>query len=177
MESEFTPLNDDEVLHVTRGRILLSNPTFRISELLDALAQLVGDQEEEWSEEIEGWFAEGLECEALRIGNQGWQRGRVRIRVEFAPSSGPKLLKESVRPPREESRAPREEPRAREELRPREEVRPREEYRDEYPDQEDYREGYRRRPNRENIYQPDNYQPDNYQPDSYDYKDEPESDY
>ncbi|HEY9648003.1 MAG TPA: KGK domain-containing protein [Chroococcidiopsis sp.] len=165
MESEFTPLNDDEVLHVTRGRILLSNPTFRISELLDALAQLVGDQEEEWSEDIEGWFAEGLECEALRIGNQGWQRGRVRIRVEFAPSTGPKLLKESVRPPREE-------PRTREEPRAREEVRPREEYRDEYPDREDYREGYRRRPSRENIYQPDSYQPD-----SYDYKDESESDY
>lgn len=97
MDQEFGLLQDSEVLHVTRGRILMSNPTFRVNEFLDALAQLISDQEDEWTEETEGWFSRGLECEALRLGNQGWQRGRVRIRLEFCPEDNPKLLQESPR--------------------------------------------------------------------------------
>jgi hypothetical protein len=68
-----------------------------VNEFLDALAQLVSDQEDEWTEETEGWFNHGLACEALRLGNQGWQRGRVRIRLEFCPDDQPKLLQESPR--------------------------------------------------------------------------------
>jgi hypothetical protein len=94
MDKEYGMLNDDEVLFVNFGRILMSNPTFKVSEFLDALAQLVSEREAEWSEENEGWFGDGLECEALRLGNQGWQRGRVRIRLEFCPSDNkPKLLR------------------------------------------------------------------------------------
>lgn len=125
MDQEFGLLNDNEVLHIIRGRILMSNPTFRVSEFLDTLAQLISEQEEEWTDESEGWFNDGLPCEALRLGNQGWQRGKVRIRLEFCPDPPPKLLKES--------------PRTREEMRPRgEEIR--------------LREDNRRRPNREDIY-------------------------
>lgn len=102
MNNEVGLLRDDEVLFVRGGRILVSNPTFKVSELLDALAQLVSEQEGEWSEEQEGWFTErGARCEVLRFGNQGWQRGRVRIRLEFCPEASPKLLRES-RAPRED---------------------------------------------------------------------------
>ncbi|NJN85089.1 MAG: KGK domain-containing protein [Leptolyngbyaceae cyanobacterium SL_7_1] len=97
MDQEFGLLQDSEVLHITRGRILMSNPTFRVNEFLDALAQLISDQEDEWTEETEGWFNHGLACEVLRLGNQGWQRGRVRIRLEFCPDDKPKLLQESPR--------------------------------------------------------------------------------
>lgn len=104
MESKFEPLNNDEVLFISRGRILMANPTFKVSELLDALAQLISEQEEVWSEETEGWFTDGLTCEVLRFGNQGWQRGRVRLRVEFCPDDRPKLLREGPRLPQEEGR-------------------------------------------------------------------------
>lgn len=90
--SEFRVLSDDEVLFIQAGRVLMSNPTFKVGEFLDAMAQLVSEREEDWSEDQEGWFGEGLDCEALRFGNQGWQRGRVRIRLEFCPSQQPKLL-------------------------------------------------------------------------------------
>jgi hypothetical protein len=93
MNSPFEPLNDDEVLYVSVGRVLMSNPTFKVVEFLDALAQAISDREEAWSEENEGWFGDGLECEALRFSSQGWQRGRVRIRLEFCPEEPrPKLL-------------------------------------------------------------------------------------
>lgn len=85
--NDFQPLNNDEVLFVSVGRVLMANPTFKVGEFLDALAQAISDREEDWIEENEGWFSDGLECEALRFSSQGWQRGRVRIRLEFAPDS------------------------------------------------------------------------------------------
>jgi len=79
-------MNDDEVLFVDRGRVLMNNPTFKVSEFLDQLAQVVSDQSNDWSEDNEAWFEDGLECEALRFNSgTGWQRGKVRIRLEFAP--------------------------------------------------------------------------------------------
>ena len=99
MNDDFGMLSDDEVLFVRAGRVLMANPTFKVSEFLDALAQLVSEQEDEWTEEQEGWFTDrGARCEMLRFGNQGWQRGRVRIRVEFCPEAPPKLLRESRTP-------------------------------------------------------------------------------
>ncbi|HEY9621375.1 MAG TPA: KGK domain-containing protein [Crinalium sp.] len=94
MDNDFGLLGDDEVIFVRSGRILMPNPTFKVSELLDALAQAVSEREEDWTEESEGWFGAGLPCEVLRFGNQGWQRGRVRIRIEFCPEKQPKLLRD-----------------------------------------------------------------------------------
>jgi hypothetical protein len=97
MDNEYGLLSDDEVLFVQSGRILMANPTFKVSEFLDALAQLISEQEREWSDEREGWFNErGQSCEVLRFANQGWQRGRVRIRLEFCPERPPRLLQEST---------------------------------------------------------------------------------
>jgi KGK domain len=94
MASSFTPLDDDEVVFINSGRILLDNPTFKVGELLDALAQLVSDREADWSEEHEGWFADGADCEALRLNGSGWERGRIRLRVEFAPAKTQERLPE-----------------------------------------------------------------------------------
>ncbi len=96
MDNEYGLLGEDEVLYVRSGRILMSNPTFKVIEFLDALAQLVSEQEREWSDEREGWFNErGQSCEVLRFDGQGWQQGRVRLRLEFCPDYPPKLLGES----------------------------------------------------------------------------------
>ncbi|MEX0269452.1 KGK domain-containing protein [Leptolyngbyaceae cyanobacterium UHCC 1019] len=84
---EFQPLDNDEVLFVSLGRVLMANPTFKVGEFIDALAQAISDREEDWVEENEGWFNDGLDCQALRFSGQGWQRGRVRIRLEFLPDS------------------------------------------------------------------------------------------
>lgn len=124
---QYGTLNGDEVLFIRAGRVLMSNPTFKVSEFLDALAQLISEQEEVWSEEQEGWFtSRGAQCEVLRFGNQGWQRGRVRIRLEFCPEQPPKLLRES--------RIPQDE---------------------DYQPTEVYRQNRSRRRSREDIYQPD----------------------
>lgn len=109
MDQGFEPLGDDEVLYVRVGRVLMANPTFKSVEFLDALAQAVSEREEDWTEDCEAWFSFGLPCEVLRLGNQGWQRGRVRLRLEFCPDSQPKLLREdSYRRNREEIYVQRE---------------------------------------------------------------------
>jgi hypothetical protein len=95
MDQDFNLLGDDEVLHVRAGRVLMPNSTFKVSEFLDTLAQVVSEQEPEWTDECEDWFGRGLRCEVLRFGNQGWQQGRVRVRLEFYPEQ-PKLLKEQA---------------------------------------------------------------------------------
>lgn len=93
MNDQFEPLDNDEVLFVSVGRVLMPNPTFKVGEFLDALAQAVSDREEDWSDDNEGWFGNGLECEVLRFSTKGWQRGRVRLRLEFCPDQDrPKLL-------------------------------------------------------------------------------------
>ncbi len=72
----------------------MTNPTFKVGEFIDALAQAICDREQDWDDANEGWFGNGLECEALRFGTKGWQRGKVRIRLEFWPDQdpAPKLL-------------------------------------------------------------------------------------
>lgn len=96
MDNDFGLLNDDEVVFVRGDRVLMANPTFKVIEFLDALAQLVSEQEQDWTEDQEGWFTDrGARCEVLRFGNQGWQRGRIRVRLEFCPDPQPKLLRES----------------------------------------------------------------------------------
>lgn len=89
MDNQFEPLDHDEVLFISVGRVLMTNPTFKVGEFIDALAQAISDREEDWSDDNEGWFGQGLPCQALRFGTPGWQRGRVRLRLEFCPEPEP----------------------------------------------------------------------------------------
>jgi KGK domain len=128
MDRDSSLLSNDEVLYVRAGSVLMSNATFKASEFLDALAQLVSEREDEWSDDQEGWFNErGLNCEVLRFGNQGWQKGRVRIRMEFVPDESPKLLKEA--PPSKRERPPYED----DIFKPRDTYQQRDSQRDNYP--------------------------------------------
>jgi hypothetical protein len=36
--NNFEPLDDDEVLFISVGRVLMTNPTFKVGEFIDALA-------------------------------------------------------------------------------------------------------------------------------------------
>jgi hypothetical protein len=120
---EFQPLDNDEVLFVSLGRVLMANPTFKVGEFLDALAQAISDRENDWVEENEGWFNDGLDCQALRFSGQGWQRGRVRIRLEFSPDTPKARLPE---------RRMTEQPRPLDKLEPRSDASPRRDPEDVY---------------------------------------------
>jgi KGK domain len=87
MNDRFEPLENGEVISVKHDTQLLSgNRTFRVGELNEAIESYLKNAIADWSEENNGWFtAQGLDCEALRFGSQGWQKGRIRLCLEFCP--------------------------------------------------------------------------------------------
>jgi hypothetical protein len=55
---------------------LICNNTFKVVELLKAMQKSTGQSD--------AWFYKGVECEVLGL-TQGWQKGKVRISIEFCP--------------------------------------------------------------------------------------------
>jgi KGK domain len=87
MNDRFESLESGEVISVQHDTLVLSgHRTFRVGELNEAIASHLKQAIANWTEENNGWFTpEGLECEALRFGSKGWQKGRIRLCLEFCP--------------------------------------------------------------------------------------------
>jgi hypothetical protein len=85
MSNEFKRLEREDVVSVYSGQILVNNRTFTVSELIAALMPVVKGQGAGWTEEKEKWFGEGLDCKVLKPGAKRWQRGQVRLTLEFTP--------------------------------------------------------------------------------------------
>ena len=84
MNNNFENLKNEDVVSVYAGQILITNTTFTVNEFMSALKQAVS-KVENLSEEKKKWFEEGLECKILKPGAKSWERGKVRLTLEFAP--------------------------------------------------------------------------------------------
>ena len=101
MSNKFEPLKENEIvslnLDAEKPQILLTQPTYKVKEFLKALRRLVNTYDEtlpcykqygvefKVTKEKEGWFSEGIDCEVIKINTQGWQKGKVRLAIEFCP--------------------------------------------------------------------------------------------
>lgn len=87
MDEQFRTLNKGEVLSVDdSSQILIGHRTFRVSEFSESIRMQLEYGLGGWTEEKDGWFSDkGIHCEVLRFGANGWQKGRVRISLEFCP--------------------------------------------------------------------------------------------
>ncbi|MBW4647988.1 MAG: KGK family protein [Kastovskya adunca ATA6-11-RM4] len=94
MENNFESLDgDNDVISVCQdGRIFIDNCTFKKIELLKNLTGVIRNYENnysgnrgQWAEKKLDWFSEGIDCEVIRADGKGWQTGKVRITLEFAP--------------------------------------------------------------------------------------------
>jgi KGK domain len=87
MNDRFESLESGEVISVQQDTLVLNgHRTFRVGELNEAIASHLKKAIENWNEENNAWFTEsGLDCEALRFGSKGWQKGRIRLCLEFCP--------------------------------------------------------------------------------------------
>ncbi len=75
--------------------ILIPQPTFKVSELLNALIWRIRDHDyicknaanerKRDIQEIHDWCNEGMKCEVLTCDGKGWQTGKVRLTLEFIP--------------------------------------------------------------------------------------------
>jgi len=91
VDKQFEPLSEGEVLSVNdSAKFLIGHGTFRVGELADALRQqLLEKSIGGLTDTTQDWFTEdGIQCEALRFGATGWEKGKVRIHIEFCPSNG-----------------------------------------------------------------------------------------
>ncbi len=87
MSDRFESLEGGEVVSIhNETEVLSGHKTFKSGDLNDAIKSYVANAIPGWSEEKNDWFTErGIDCEALRFGSKGWQKGRIRLSLEFCP--------------------------------------------------------------------------------------------
>jgi KGK domain len=87
MNDRFESLESGEVISVQHDTLVLSgHRTFRVGELNEAIESHLKKAIDNWNNENNAWFTpQGLDCEALRFGSKGWQKGRIRLCLEFCP--------------------------------------------------------------------------------------------
>ncbi|MEP0855845.1 KGK domain-containing protein [Trichocoleus sp. DQ-U1] len=87
MDNQFDSLAKGEVLSVDESsQILIGHRTFRVGEFADAIRTQLEYGLGGWTEEKDGWFSDqGIPCEVLKFGSNGWQKGKVRFSLEFCP--------------------------------------------------------------------------------------------
>lgn len=87
MDNQFEPLATGEVLSVDESALfLIGHRTFRVGEISEAIRMQLEYGISGWSQDKDGWFSEaGIPCEVLRFSSNGWQKGKVRINLEFCP--------------------------------------------------------------------------------------------
>lgn len=89
MDEKFKPLEDEEVLSVEEEQQIL------LPQLMVTPEQLIAEMKSvlayhgryRTNENLGKWMGEGADCEVLKFGAKGWQKGKVRIKVsiEFCP--------------------------------------------------------------------------------------------
>ena len=80
MNSEFEPLNHNDVVSVnpdTFRNLDVSN-TFKVVQLLEAIEEYFHSDTNEAA-----LFSKGVDCEVLKLGTKGWQKGKVIITLQF----------------------------------------------------------------------------------------------
>lgn len=85
MSNNFERLEHEDVVSVYSGQIFVNNRTFTVSEFITAMMQIHKQKGGELTEGKENWFSEGIDCKMLKPGAKSWQRGKVRISLEFEP--------------------------------------------------------------------------------------------
>lgn len=88
MDNQFQPLSGGEVLSIDHSaQFMIGHSTFRASEFVEILrSKMLEYGIGGLTQEKSAWFTErGIRCEVLRFGAGGWEKGRVRIHLEFAP--------------------------------------------------------------------------------------------
>ena len=86
MNNNFKNLTSEDVVSVYAGEIVFTNRTFTVNEFIAAIMPIIKEKSgNTWTEDKEQWFREGLDCKMLKPGAKSWQRGKVRLTLEFAP--------------------------------------------------------------------------------------------
>ncbi len=101
MKDRFESLESGEVVSIQHDKqVLIGHSTFRVGELNDAIKKQLESAIDGWNEEKSAWFDQkGIECEALRFGSAGWQKGRIRLCLQFCPDEPSQMAETTIGQP------------------------------------------------------------------------------
>lgn len=87
MNNNFESLEHEDVVSVYTGQIFVTGRTFTVVEFITAMMQATKKQLGDLTDGRETWFGEGMECKILKPGAKSWQRGKIRLTLEFTPEN------------------------------------------------------------------------------------------
>ncbi|MEB3828834.1 KGK domain-containing protein [Phormidium sp. CCY1219] len=90
-ERHYEPLHKEEILSIQEdSKILIPHTTFKVEELIKAAINIIKNSDnvarQNWNEEKAKWALEGVKGEVLKFGAKGWQKGKLRLTIEFCPT-------------------------------------------------------------------------------------------
>jgi hypothetical protein len=106
VDNKFEPLAIGEVLSIDDSAlILIGHHTFRVGEFAEAMRTQLEYNLNGWTQEKDAWFSpDGIPCEVLKFTAGGWQKGRVRINLEFCPQDSEEEENKSPSSPKVEKK-------------------------------------------------------------------------
>ncbi len=72
-------LNNDDVMSLSGEATFKAGSMLKVVQLYTAAANYLGSPHSNWFQE------KGISCEVLKVEGGGWQKGKIRFRVEFIP--------------------------------------------------------------------------------------------
>jgi KGK domain len=84
-------LSDDDVISTELSKSLSSGPVFKVKEAHMGMINHLSSKGST-SAHCCNWFGvDGVRCEVLKTTGGGWQKGKIRFRLEFIPDEPPQV--------------------------------------------------------------------------------------
>ncbi|NES71079.1 MAG: hypothetical protein F6K24_40665, partial [Okeania sp. SIO2D1] len=77
-------LAQEDVVSIYGNEIFVKNRTFTVNEFLTEMKKALQAQ---LTDEKENWLTNGIDCKILKPGAKSWQRGKIKITLEFEPEN------------------------------------------------------------------------------------------
>jgi hypothetical protein len=83
-------LNDDDVVTMEPSKSIVGIQTFLVKQFKEGLSRVLQHGA------LGIWLAEGVRCQVLRPTGGGWQKGKVRLSLEFIPDEPSEIGEDST---------------------------------------------------------------------------------
>ena len=79
-------LSDEDVVSMAQDANFAEVSTSRLEELMAVISEALCNHSRQEADTVENWVKQGVECKVLQAKGGGWQKGRVKICLEFTPN-------------------------------------------------------------------------------------------
>lgn len=79
-------LSNEDVVSMDQNANFAEVSTSTLEELMAVISEALCNHSRQEADTVENWVTEGIECKVLQAKGGGWQKGRVKICLEFTPN-------------------------------------------------------------------------------------------